>query len=119
MITGEKIFNQKRFHYFFWTPLGSRVSIMINFFLQVHFKLPAALKLVENLPPISLTTVANLPPVSTIPAELVAKFAPVSWRTLTCEYLHEFSKKFETTLMLFSGAWGKMIHEKNLKQKIL
>jgi hypothetical protein len=23
------------------------------------------------------------------------------------------------TLMLFSGAWGKMIHEKNLKQKIL
>ncbi len=22
-------------------------------------------------------------------------------------------------VMLFSGAWGKMIHEKNLKQKIL
>jgi hypothetical protein len=22
------------------------------------------------------------------------------------------------TLMLFSGAWGKIIHEKNLKQKI-
>ncbi len=32
----EKIFNQKSFHYFFWTPLGSRVSIQINFFLQVH-----------------------------------------------------------------------------------
>jgi hypothetical protein len=29
--------------------------------------------------------------------------------------LREFSKKFEMTLMLFSGAWGKMIHEKNLK----
>jgi hypothetical protein len=29
----------------------------------------------------------------------------------------EFSKKFEMTLMLFSGALGKMIHE-NLKQKI-
>jgi hypothetical protein len=29
-----------------------------------------------------------------------------------------FSKKFEMTLVLFSGAWGKMIHEKNLKQKI-
>jgi hypothetical protein len=26
--------------------------------------------------------------------------------------------KFEMTLMLFSGAGGKMIHEKNLKQKI-
>jgi hypothetical protein len=26
-------------------------------------------------------------------------------------------KKFEMTLMLFSGAWGKMIPEKNLKQE--
>jgi hypothetical protein len=31
----------------------------------------------------------------------------------TCEYLHAL------TLMLFSGTWGKIIHEKNLKQKIL
>ncbi len=31
------------------------------------------------------------------------------WCTLTCKYLHEFLKKFETTLILFS--W------KNLKQK--
>ncbi len=38
--------------------------------------------------------------------------------TLTCEYLREFSKNFEMTLMLFSGAWGKMIHQRNLKQKI-
>ncbi len=28
-------------------------------------------------------------------------------------------KNFEMILMLFSGAWGKMIHEKNLKQKSL
>jgi hypothetical protein len=49
----------------------------------------------------------------------VAKFAAVVvdtggklWCTFTCEYLHEFSKKFEMTLMLFSGAWRKMIHEK-------
>jgi hypothetical protein len=26
-------------------------------------------------------------------------------------------EKFKMTLVLFSGAWGKMIHEKNLKQK--
>jgi hypothetical protein len=26
-------------------------------------------------------------------------------------------KKIEMTLKLFSGAWGKMIHEKNPKQK--
>jgi hypothetical protein len=34
--------------------------------------------------------------------------------TLTgeCEYIRKFSKKFEITLMLFSGAWGKKIHKK-------
>jgi hypothetical protein len=48
----------------------------------------------------------SLPPVSTTPAVPVAKVA------LTCKYLREFSKKFEMTLMLFSGALGKMIHEK-------
>jgi hypothetical protein len=31
---------------------------------------------------------------------------------LSCEYLSEFSKKFETTLLVYSGAWGKLIHEK-------
>jgi hypothetical protein len=31
----------------------------------------------------------------------------------------DFRKKFETTLMVYrySGAWGKLIHEKNLKTK--
>jgi hypothetical protein len=98
---------------------------------------PASLKPLENLQPVSLTPVANLPPVSTTQGELVAKFVagvvdtggkfaagvvdtgvnlpPVS---LTCEYLCEFSKKIEMIPMLLSGAWGKVIHEKNLKQKI-
>ncbi len=40
------------------------------------------------------------------------------WCTFTCEYLREFSKKFEMTQMLFSGAWGKVVHQINLKQKI-
>ncbi len=40
------------------------------------------------------------------------------WCTLTCEYLRKFSKKFEMILMLLSRAWGKVIHGKNLKQKI-
>ncbi len=40
------------------------------------------------------------------------------WCTLTCENPLEFSKKFEMNLMLFSWAWGKVIHEKILKQKI-
>jgi hypothetical protein len=65
--------------------------------------------------------------VSTTQAELVAKFAAGvvdtggnfarhQWKN--CEYLLEFSKKFEMPLQLYSGAWGKVIHEKNLKQKI-
>ncbi len=40
------------------------------------------------------------------------------WSTLSCEYLREFSRKFETVLMGYSGAWGKLIDEKNQKQKI-
>jgi hypothetical protein len=39
------------------------------------------------------------------------------WQTLTCEYLREFSKKFETVSLEYSGAGGKLIHEKNQKQK--
>ncbi len=40
------------------------------------------------------------------------------WWTLSCKYLREFSKNFETALMVYSGAWGKLIHEKNQKSKI-
>ena len=39
------------------------------------------------------------------------------WGTLSWEYLRKFAKKFETSLMVYSGAWGKLIHEKNQKQK--
>jgi hypothetical protein len=39
-------------------------------------------------------------------------------QTLSCEYLREFPKKFETVWMEYSGAGGKLIHEKNQKQKI-
>ncbi len=35
------------------------------------------------------------------------------WCTLTCEYLREFLKKFETVLTQYSGAGGKLIHQKN------
>jgi hypothetical protein len=66
--------------------------------------------------------------VSTTQGELVAKFAAGVVDTGSKfaagvvdtggEYLHEFSKKFEMILMLLSGAWAKVVHEKNLKQKI-
>jgi hypothetical protein len=43
---------------------------------------------------------------------------PCQKSTLSCEYLLEFSKKFETVLMGYSGAGEKLIQEKNQKQKI-
>ncbi len=36
-----------------------------------------------------------------------------------CTLRREFSKKFETALMVYSGTWGETIHKKNLKSKIL
>jgi hypothetical protein len=37
--------------------------------------------------------------------------------TLSCKYLREFSKKFETALTVYSGAWRKLIHEKTRSRK--
>ncbi len=49
----------------------------------------------------------HLPPVSTTPVvHLELRISP------------RISEKFETALMVYSGAWGKLIHEKNQKQKI-
>ena len=61
----------------------------------------------ENLPPISTTLAKRVvPPVLLIPAV-----------HLDLQKLREFSKKIETFLMGYSGAGGKLIHEKNQKQK--
>ncbi len=42
------------------------------------------------------------------------------WCTLSCEYLRECSKKFETAKLDYSWAWGwgKLIHENNWMKKI-
>jgi hypothetical protein len=37
---------------------------------------------------------------------------------LSYEYPRECSTKFETALMVYSGSWGKLIHEKKQKSKI-
>jgi hypothetical protein len=66
-----------------------------------------------------LSTISHI--FSTTLAKMVEKFAAGvvdRWCTLTCEYLRKFSKKFETVLMEYSGAGGKLFHEKNQKQKI-
>ncbi len=66
----EKIFNQKNFNNFIWSPLGSRGNIYINFCLQVHFQVSAAWYCSNYLPPVSITPVANLPPLSLIPVAI-------------------------------------------------
>ncbi len=75
-------------------------------------------ELVAKFAPVSLIPVANLPPVSLIPAAICHRCHWHRRCTLICEFLREFSKKFDMILMLLSGTWGKVIHEKNLKQKI-
>jgi hypothetical protein len=52
---------------------------------------------------------------STTPA---INLSPVSLTPLNREYLRAFSKKFKTAPMEYLGAWGTLIHEKNLKSKI-
>ncbi len=60
---------------------------------------------VANLPPASLLPAANLLPVSLIP---VANLPPVSLIPVV---------KFETVLMDYSGAGGKLIHQKTISKK--
>ncbi len=93
----EKIFSQKNWNYLVWTHLGSRVNIYVNFCLQVHFKESAAWYCFH------------------IFATGVVDTGGAPWLA----NLREFSKKFETVLMGYSGAGGKLTHEKNQKQKIL
>jgi hypothetical protein len=66
----EKIFNQKNFNNFVWSPLGSRGNLYINFCLQVLFQVSAAWYCSHYLPPVSMTPVANLPPGSLIPVAI-------------------------------------------------
>jgi hypothetical protein len=66
----EKIFNQKTCYDFFWIPLGSRVSMKINFFFKFILRCQQFDNCSHWLPPASLTPVANLPLVSTTLAKL-------------------------------------------------
>jgi hypothetical protein len=111
----EKIFDQKSYDYFVWTPLGSGVKY--RYFFSFKFTLmckqvdivtiiyhrgvidtggkftTSVIDIGGNFPLVSLTLVENLPLVSKTPAVPVAKFAMHRWCTLTREFLHEFSGK--------------------------
>jgi hypothetical protein len=62
-----------------------------------------------------------LPPLSTTPVVDTGgtRVIDTGGSTLTCEYLRLFIKKIGNDPNVISGAWGKVIHEKNLKKKIL
>jgi hypothetical protein len=63
----------------------------------------------------------QFPPAPEYPIRTVSNFfenlRSRQWCTLSCEYLREFSKKFETAVMVYSGAWWKLIHEKTRSRK--
>jgi hypothetical protein len=74
-VANGKIFNQKNFKYFIWTPLGSKV---VNFCLEVQVcsliffpyfatSINNNSETGQNLLPVLLIPVAILPPVSLIP----------------------------------------------------
>jgi hypothetical protein len=95
----EKIFNQKNFNNFIWSPLGSRGNVYINFLPSSSLSDVCSLILFQlfatgvndtggkfaaggvetggNLPPALLTPAANLPPVSLTPvANLELRITP-------------------------------------------
>ncbi len=83
---------------------------------------PVLFTLVPNLPPVLLIPVANLPPVSTKLVKLAEKLATGIVDTGGAPRLVNISANFQKNiglvLMEYSGAGGKLIHEKNQKQKI-
>ncbi len=101
----EKIFNQKSFNYFVWTPLGSNVNTYINFCLQVLFKESAAWYFLHILPPLSLVPAAILPPVWQI-CHQCRDTGGAPW---LANISANFRKKFETVLMGYSGDGGKLV----------
>ncbi len=67
----EKIFNQKNFNHFVWSPLGSRGNICIYKFLpSSSLHVSATWYCSHYLPLVLMTPVANLPPVSLIPVAI-------------------------------------------------
>ncbi len=105
-VPNKKKFQSVKFYYFFWTPLGSRVSIYIYIFLQVHFKLSAVWYCSHCLPPVSLTPVANWAPVSLI------RVAICHWRHLhqgqICCWYHWHKYKFAIGINTTSGTVSKI-----------
>ncbi len=109
--------------------MGSRVITYINFCLQVHFKVSAAWYCSHYLTPVSIVDTrgkfaTGINNTSCTGGKICRRCRWLQWCrwhrgcTLTCEYLREFCEKIWNNPNVISAAWGKVIHEKNLKQKI-
>ncbi len=86
----------RSFNYFFGIPLWSRI-------IQRNFSLKFTVRCHQS----------DIVPI------ICRRCRWYRWCTFTCAYLREYSKKCKMTLMLFSGAWGKMIHERTWRKKTL
>ncbi len=98
-----------------WTAFKGRVSrdFRLLFFSWISF---------PQAPEYTIRAVSNffenLRRYSQLKVQICHRCRWYRWCILTYEYLREFSKKFEMVLMGYSGAGGKLIHEKNQKQRI-
>ncbi len=103
-----------------WLQKYQESHIILLCMILFQLKLRECMHLIEghnlkevwhiNLSPLPLKPVNSLSPVSLTPV--------INIHSRISEYLREFSKKFESVLMGYSGARGKLIHAKTLKQKI-
>ncbi len=138
----EKIFNQKNFNNFIWSPLGSRGNIYKIFAFKFTFRYlqPDIVPIIchwcqqhkgnwwQNLPrfrwyrwQICRRCRWYRRQFATGVIDTGGKFATGVVDTggaLDLRISPQLFEKFEMILRLSSGAWGKVIHEKNLKQKI-
>ncbi len=107
----EKIFNQKNFNYLVWTPLGSGVNIYIHFCHQGVCRLILLPYFATSVVDTGSKVAAGVVDIRGIIGhqccwhrwQICYRCCWYRWCTLICEYLREFSKKFETVLMGYSG----------------
>ncbi len=96
----SKVQVQNRYQRHPWSELEGKIYLHLNSTTQRYPNRIMKTLLIEDF--------IHLPPLS-----------QHRWRTLSCEYLSEFSKKFETAVKGYSGACGKLIQEKTWSRNSL
>ncbi len=101
-----KICNQKSFNYFAWTPMSCRFIIYVD---KLFFKFTLSFKQSDIVPVICLQLHRwqNLPPVLLTPDTNLPSLVDIVGTPWLGNIFANFFSKFEMTLMLFSGVWGR------------